>query len=440
MGLIMAALQAGISTARDQWLEYFICPSLPPETLMVQGQKQTKGNNKGNDNIITNGSGIVVADGQCMIIVEQGRVMEICAEPGEYTYDIGAEPGIFSGKFGAGIVASVKEAWKRFKHGGDVAMDQRVYYFNTKEIMGNLFGTPTPIPFRIVDKNIGLDLDSSLRCNGTYSFYISDPMQFYQFTTGGNFSGAFTKASNNLDVQLRSEFLKALQPALGKLSTLGIRYSDLPNHTNELCDALNEALADKWAAQRGIKIGEVIINSATIPPEDHDMIKQAQRAAINRDPNMAAATMVGAQAQAMQDAAKNTSGAVNAFMGMGMAQNAGGVNAAQLFAMGQQAAAPAAPAAAAPAANTWTCACGTANTGKFCMNCGATKPAPAQGWTCSCGTVNQGKFCMECGKTKPAGAPLYRCDKCGWQPSDPANPPKFCPECGDVFDEKDVQA
>ena len=223
MGLIMAALQAGISTARDQWLEYFICPSLPPETLMVQGQKQTKGNNKGNDNIITNGSGIVVADGQCMIIVEQGRVMEICAEPGEYTYDIGAEPGIFSGKFGAGIVASVKEAWKRFKHGGDVAMDQRVYYFNTKEIMGNLFGTPTPIPFRIVDKNIGLDLDSSLRCNGTYSFYISDPMQFYQFTTGGNFSGAFTKASNNLDVQLRSEFLKALQPALGKLSTLGIR-------------------------------------------------------------------------------------------------------------------------------------------------------------------------------------------------------------------------
>ena len=435
----MAALQAGISTARDQWLEYFICPSLPPETLMVQGQKQTKGNNKGNDNIITNGSGIVVADGQCMIIVEQGRVMEICAEPGEYTYDIGAEPGIFSGKFGAGIVTSVKEAWKRFKHGGDVAMDQRVYYFNTKEIMGNLFGTPTPIPFRIVDRNIGLDLDSSLRCNGTYSFYISDPMQFYQFTTGGNFSGAFTKASNNLDVQLRSEFLKALQPALGKLSTLGIRYSDLPNHTNELCDALNEALAEKWAAQRGIKLGEVIINSATIPPEDHDMIKQAQRAAINRDPNMAAATMVGAQAQAMQDAAKNTNGAVNAFMGMGMAQNAGGVNAAQLFAMGQQNGAQAAP-AAAPAANTWTCACGTANTGKFCMNCGATKPAPAQGWTCSCGTVNQGKFCMECGKTKPADAPLYRCDKCGWQPSDPSNPPKFCPECGDVFDDKDVQA
>ena len=170
------------------------------------------------------------------------------------------------------------------------------------------------------------------------------------------------------------------------------------------------------------------------------MIKQAQRAAINRDPSMAAATMVGAQAQAMQDAAKNTSGAVNAFMGMGMAQNMGGVNASQLFAMGQQQAAPAAPTpAAAPAANSWTCSCGTVNTGKFCMSCGSAKPAPAEGWTCSCGTVNQGKFCMECGKSKPAGAPLYRCDKCGWQPEDPMNPPKFCPECGDLFDENDVQ-
>ncbi len=442
MGLIMAALQAGVSTARDQWLEYFICPSLPPSALMVQGQKVTKGNNKGNDNIITNGSGIVVADGQCMIIVEQGRVMEICAEPGEYKYDIGAEPSVFSGKFGAGLVASFKEAWDRFKHGGDTAMDQRVYYFNTKEIMGNMFGTQNPIPFRIVDNNIGLDLDSSIRCNGTYSFYITDPMQFYQYTAGGNFNGTFTKESNNLDQQLRAEFLKALQPAFGKLSQIGIRYSDLPNHTEELCDALNEALADKWVAQRGIKIGEVVINSATIPPEDHEMIKQAQHAAINRNPNMAAATLVGAQAQAMKDAAKNPNGAMNAFMGMGFAQNAGGANPSQLFAMGGQQAAPAAPAApapAAPAANSWTCSCGTVNTGKFCMNCGSAMPAPAQGWTCSCGAVNQGKFCMECGKSKPAGAPLYRCDKCGWKPEDPANPPKFCPECGDLFDENDLQ-
>ena len=440
MGLIMAAAQAIGNTLKDQWLEYFICPSLPPETLMVQGQKMTKGNNKGNDNVITNGSGIVVADGQCMIIVEQGRVMEICAEPGEYTYDIGSQPSVFSGKFGAGLVASFKQGWNDFKHGGDKAVDQRVYYFNTKEIMGNLFGTQNPIPFRIVDRNIGLDLDSSLRCNGTYTFHIADPMMLYQYAIGGNFSGAFAKSTNGLDTQMRSEFLKALQPALGKLSAQGIRYSELPAHTDELCDELNEALADLWRGKRGIEIGEVVINSATIPPEDHEMIKQAQRAAINRDPSMAAATMVGAQAQAMQDAAKNIGGAVNAFMGMGMAQNMGGVNASQLFAMGQgQQAAPAAPAAAAPAANSWTCSCGTVNSGKFCMSCGSAKPAPAEGWTCSCGTVNQGKFCMECGKSKPAGAPLYRCDKCGWQQEDPMNPPKFCPECGDLFDENDVQ-
>ncbi len=443
MGLIAAALQAGSSTLKDQWLEYFYCESLPADVLMAKGHKRTKGNNKGDDNIITNGSIVAVADGQCMIIVEQGRIMEICAEPGEYKYDIGTEPSIFSGKLGKGIIESFKTFGRRFAMGGDTGKDQRVYYFNTKDIMGNKFGTQNPIPFRVVDNNIGLDIDVSVRCNGMYQFTITDPILFYT-KVAGNTSELFRITDNNLLDMMRSEFLTALQPAFAKISELGIRYSALPGHTNELRDAMNEALKDQWLAERGITLTNITINSVTIPKEDEDMIKQAQRAAINRDPNMAAASLVTAQSQAMQDAAKNTSGAVNAFMGMGMVQGmGGGVNPGQLFAMGQQqqvaAPAPAPAPAAAPAANTWTCSCGTANTGKFCQNCGSPQPAPAEGWTCSCGTVNTGKFCQNCGSKKPAGAPLYKCDKCGWTPEDPMNPPKFCPECGDIFDESDAQ-
>ncbi len=446
MGLIAAALQAGSSTLKDQWLEYFYCESLPSDVLMVKGHKRTKGNNKGDDNIITNGSIVAVADGQCMMIVEQGRIMEICAEPGEYKYDIGSEPSVFSGSLGKGILESFKTFGRRFAKGGDTGKDQRVYYFNTKPTMGHLFGTQNPVPFRVVDNNIGLDIDVSVRCNGQYMYQITDPILFYT-NVAGNVHEEFSLNSDigkDLDQQMRSEFLNALQPAFAQISELGIRYSALPGHTKDLTDALNVALKEDWLATRGITLNKVTINSATISKEDEQMIKDAQRAAINRNPNMAAATLVTAQAQAMQDAAKNTGGAVNAFMGMGMAQGmGGGMNASQLFAMGQQqqaAPAPApAPAPAAPAANTWTCSCGTANTGKFCMNCGSAQPAPAAGWTCSCGTVNQGKFCQNCGSKKPAGAPLYKCDKCGWTPEDPMNPPKFCPECGDIFDESDAQ-
>ncbi len=444
MGLISAVIQSASSTLKDQWLEYFYCESLPPDVLMAKGHKRTKGNNKGDDNIITNGSVIAVADGQCMMVVEQGRIMEFCAEPGEYTYDIGTEPSVFSGKFGKGILESFKTFGRRVSYGGDTGKDQRVYYFNTKEIMGCKFGTQNPIPFRIVDKNIGLDIDVSVRCNGMYQFSISDPILFYT-KVAGNVANAFRFADNNLETMMRSEFLMALQPAFATLSEQGIRYSALPGHTNELRDAMLEPLRAEWTENRGITLSKITINSVTIPPEDAEMIKKMQQTGAYRDPNMAGAALAQAQAQAMQDAAKNTSGAVNAFMGMGMAQNAGGINASQLFAMGQQqqaaqAAAATAPApAAAPAANSWTCSCGTANTGKFCTNCGSAQPAPAAGWTCSCGTVNQGKFCQNCGCKKPEGAPLYKCDKCGWQPEDPTKPPKFCPECGDLFDDNDKQ-
>lgn len=469
MGLIKAGIGALGGTLADQWKEFFYCESLPKEVMVVKGQKRTSGrssNTKGNDNIISNGSGIAVADGQCMIIVEQGKVVEVCAEPGEFTYDASTEPSIFSGSLGESIKQTFRTIGKRFTYGGDTGKDQRVYYFNTKELLDNKFGTPNPIPFRVVDSKIGLDVDVSVRCSGVYSYRIADPLLFYTHVCG-NVEQEYTR--EELDGMLKTEFISALQPAFGKLSDLELRPNQIVSHNTDLENAMNEALSTKWGELRGLKVVSVALGSVTLPPEDAEMIKQAQRTAIMRDPTMAAATLVGAQADAMKAAASNENGAMMGFMGMGMAQQAGGMNAQNLFAMGQQQAAqqapPPPPSANAPAADSWKCSCGAVAAGKFCPECGGKRPEPVQagawkckcgatatgkfcpecgfpkpaedGWTCSCGTVNKGKFCQNCGGKKPEGVLLYRCDKCGWEPEDPAHPPKFCPECGDVFDDND---
>ncbi len=427
MGLLKAGAGALGGVLADQWREYFYCDALEADVLVAKGVKRTSkrsSNTKGNENIISNGSIVAVADGQCMIIVEQGKIAELCAEPGEFVYDSSTEPTIMYGGLNMeNIKKSFSEIGKRFTFGGEAPKDQRVYYFNTKEILGNKYGTVNPVPFRVVDRNIGLDIDISIRCNGEFSYKIIDPIMFYT-NVCGNVDDEYLRSE--IDSQLKSELMTALQPAFAKISEMGIRYSALPGHAVELADALNEVLSKKWTEMRGIKVWSFGVNSVTAPKEDEDMIKQLQRNAVMRDPTMAAAHLVGAQAQAMQDAANNDAGAMTGFMGMGFAQQSGGVNAQNLFAMGQQ---------TVPQSNGWKCSCGAVNTGKFCTECGKSQA----GWTCSCGAVNQGKFCAECGSPKPAGAPLYRCDKCGWTPEDPKNPPKFCPECGDVFDTNDIK-
>ena len=432
MGLISAALNAASGVAADQWKEYFYCDALDANTIMVRGQKRGRSNN-GSDNIISSGSVIAVADGQCMIIVEQGKIAELCAEPGEFVYDASTEPSIFSGSLGEGIGQVFAQIGKRFTFGGVAPKDQHVYYFNTKEITGNKYGTPSPVPFRVVDQRAGIDIDIGIRCFGEYSYRVANPILFYT-NVSGNVSGAYTR--DMLDNQLKTELLTALQPAFAKISDQGIRYSSLPGHTNEIADALNDVLSNKWRDLRGLEIVAFGVSSVKASEEDEQMIKELQRNAAFRDPNMAAAHLVGAQAAAMQDAANNANGAAMGFMGMNMAAQAGGVNAANLYAMGSQPQTPAAP--AAPAADTWTCpGCGKKAFGKFCTECGTKKPV--DGWTCpSCGKVNKGKFCAECGTKKPADAPVYKCEKCGWEPEDPAHPPKFCPECGDPFTEEDI--
>jgi len=438
MGLIKALSGAVSGTMADQWKEFFYCEAIPKDLLMVKGVKRMgkRSANNGSDNIISNGSGIAVADGQCMIIVEQGKIVDICSEPGQYTFDTSLTPSVFCGNLGSSVVSTIKEMGHRFTYAGDTGRDQRVYYFNMKEIVDNKFGTSTPIPFRVVDRNIGLDIDVSVRCFGIFSYKIANPVLFYT-NVCGNVTESYPRSE--LDDQLKTEFIAALQPGFGKLSDMGLRPNQIMNHSEDLQIAMNEALSKKWSEIRGLEVVSVALGSVTLPPEDAEIIKNAQKAAVLRDPSMAGATLVSAQAEALKTAAGNEAGAVTGLMGVGMIgqMNGTGMGAQGYYNMAEQNAQQR-PQQAAPQqapTNTWTCACGTVATGKFCPECGAKKPE--DGWTCSCGTVNKGKFCQECGAKKPAGVPQYQCDKCGWKPEDPTKPPKFCPECGDPFGDED---
>ena len=264
MGLIKAIAGAAGGALADQWKEFFYCDSLDENTLMVKGQKQItsrSSNTKGNDNIISNGSGIAVADGQCMLIVEQGRVVEVCAEPGQFTFDSSTEPSIFEGGLGKGIIDTFKTIGKRFTYGGDTGKDQRVYYINTKEILNNRFGTPTPIPFRVVDSKIGLDVDVSVRCNGIYTYKIANPLLFYT-NLCANVSDSYTR--DRIDPTLKSELINYLAPAFAKLSDMEVRPNQIPSKNIEICDSLKEQLSEKWGQDRGIEIASISFNSATV--------------------------------------------------------------------------------------------------------------------------------------------------------------------------------
>ncbi len=493
MGLIKAGMGAVGGVLGDQWKEFIYCESMNPDVLVTKGRKRTSSqgrssNTSAEDNIISNGSTIAVNEGQCMIIVENGKVVEICSEPGEFVYDTSTEPSLFADGLNMQSVKNVfSQIGKRFTYGGDPGKDQRVYYFNTKEIIGNKYGTSSPIPFRVVDQRIGLDMDIAIRCFGEYSYRITNPILFYT-NVCSNVESEYKRSE--IDSQLKTELLTGLNTAFGVMSEKGVRYSALPGHAAEIGEELNNVLSKKWRDLRGVEVVSFGVSSVKASEEDEKYIRDLQALS---NPNARAAFMTGATGAAMQTAAGNEGGAMMGFMGMGMAGMQGGnmMNAInQQMPQGyppqggypggpqgyppqggyqQQPPQPQAPQPQAAAAAGWACSCGqTGNTGKFCAGCGKPKeepkagwtcscghsgntgkfcaecgkPQPAaepQGWTCSCGAVNQGKFCANCGAKKPADAPLYKCDKCGWVPPDPKNPPKFCPECGDLFDDNDIQ-
>jgi len=437
MGLIKAALGAAGGVLADQWKEYFYCDALPETVLAVKGKKRvsSRSSNKGSDNVISSGSVVAVADGQCMLIVDQGKIAEVCAEAGEFVYDASTEPSVFSGALGQSVKDSFAAMGRRFAFGGDTGKDQRVYYINTKELYGNKYGTPTPVPFRVVDEDIGFRTTISIRCFGEYSYHVCDPILFYK-NVCGNFADSFTR--DRLDSTLKSELMTALQPAFGKMSAMGIGYTELPLHTMDIANALNEILSEQWRAKRGLEIVSFGVSSVSATEADEKRLKDMQQSVFLGGGNAAAGRMVDATANAMEAAARNTAtGPMMAFAGMNMAGSAGTGSMQGLFQQNQGTPYQTPASRAVSAAATWKCpGCGTEATGNFCPECGAKKPA--DGWTCKCGAVNKGKFCTQCGAKKPAGEPLYKCDKCGWEPEDPKNPPKFCPECGDPFNDGDI--
>lgn len=398
MGLLKAAAGSIAGVMSEQWKDYYYCEALQENTLAVRGCKnisKRSSNFKGSENIISDGSLIAVADGQCMMIVEQGQVLEFCAEPGVFVFDSSSEPTIFCGNLGEGIKDVFHNMARRFTFGGEAPKDQSVYYFNTKEIMGNRYGTANPVPFRVVDRNIGLDMDISIKCFGEFSYRITNPLLFYK-NVCGNIEKEYRR--EQIDGQLKTELMTALQPAFARISGLGIRYSSLAAHTGEIADALNEVLSEKWKELRGIEVVSFGISGLRALPEDERMIKELQRNAVFQDPGMAAAQIVGAQSEAMKTAAANeNAGPAMAFMGMNMAANAGGANAEELFRMAGE-------------------------------NRKEDRKEDME-WVCSCGSVNHTSFCPECGAPRPSSLKV-RCAQCGWESDGLAKAPNFCPNCG----------
>ena len=324
MGLIKAVVGSVSTTLSETWKDYFVCDALDNDTLLVRGVKRGNG---GSGEIISNGSGIVVNEGQCALVVDEGNIVEVAAEPGNYTFDTSKSPSIFDGGF-KGIKDTFSSMITMFTYGGEVNRNQRVYYVNTKEIMGNLFGTAQPIPFRIIDKNLNLDVEMPIRCNGEYSFRISNPLIFFK-NVSGNEKTCFRK--EEISSQMKAEMLSALQPAFAKIAAEGVRYYEVPAHIDELTNAMNDALSVKWQENRGISFTNIAINSVSMDEENEKKLRDLQLSAVNKDVNMAAATMTQATADAMRDAANNANGAMAGFMGVNMAQGAGGINANGLF-------------------------------------------------------------------------------------------------------------
>ena len=452
MGLIKAAKDSFSSIMSDQWREYFYCDSLSNDVLMVKGQKRQdsgRKNNNGNDNIISNGSIVAVNEGQCMIIVDQGGIVDVCAEAGEFVYDTSTEASLFYGSLGDNIKNTFTTMAKRFTFGGNTAKDQRVYFFNTKEILNNMYGTATPIPFHIIDRNTGFEFETNMKCNGKYTFKLVDPLLFYK-NVAGNVRDTYTKTE--LLSNMKDELIEALKSAVAEIAGNGVLPSQVAGHSKEITQIVVREMSAQWTELRGVEIVTLTMNPS-FPEADLERINKWADTAVLRNGAMAEARRTEAFTNMMEG--KNGSGsnggnsgdamgnmmnmmAMN-MMGNMMGNGAFGGMMGTPASAGQQAQPQMQPQMQPQSAPVlgWTCSCGkTDNRGEFCAECGSPKPAAA-GWTCSCGHVNQGKFCQECGKKKPEGAPMYKCDKCGWEPEDPAHPPKFCPECGDIFDEND---
>ncbi len=420
MGIIRAAGQAVSGALADQWLEVIEAEDMGERTVFARGTLLRRGQNrKGSSHTVSNGSVIHVYDNQFMMLVDGGRVVDYTAEPGYYKVDHSSMPSLFNGQFGE----SLKEAFNRIRFGGQTAGAQKVFFINLQEIKGIKFGTRNPINY--FDNFYNAEL--FLRAHGTYSVRIVNPLQFYAEVIPRNKDSVQIEEINE---QYLSEFLEALQSSINQMSADGTRISFVTSKARELGRYMADTLDAEWNKMRGMEIQSVGIASVSYDEESQKLINMRNQGAMLGDPNVREGYVQGAMARGFEAAGSNANGAMAGFMGMGMGmQSAGGMmgaaSAVNLAQMQMQNASPAPGGGAHPGAqnaNSWKCACGEVNTGKFCSGCGKPAPSPQTGWVCACGHTNTGKFCSECGK--PAPAADWTC-VCGT-----VNTGKFCSNCG----------
>lgn len=415
MGLISAAVSSVSGVLSDSWKEVIEPDDMSDSTLLVKGVAVKRGSNKkGTDNYVSNGSVIHVYPNTLMLLMDGGKIVDYSAQEGYYEVNNSSAPSIFNGE----LKDSVKETWKRFQFGGVPSQKQYVYYINTAEIKGIKFGTRNPVNY--FDNFYNAEL--FLRAHGSYSLKITDPIKFFtEFAP----KGTDRIEIKDLSEQLFNEFMDALQSAINQMSVDGVRISAITSKSRELSKYMADVLDADWNDLRGIEVCSVGLASISYDDESKALINMRNKGAMMSDPTIREGFVQSSVAQGMQAAGSNTSGAANAFMGMGMGMNAAGgfmsaasqTNAAQ---MAQQQAAQQA-AQQNQAANGWKCSCGTVNTGNFCSGCGSKKPENTS-WTCSCGTTNTGRFCSNCGSPKPAGEWVCSCGT--------KNTGNFCSGCG----------
>ena len=471
MGLIKMLASAVTSNLADQVVDLFEAPKFDNNVIAAPARKVVRGGttNNATEDVITNGSAFNVAVNEAALLVENGYVREfVIVDPshpelaGQYKYDSSVEPSLLGGGF-RDLMPSIKNMGNRFRFGGQSSNIIRLYYVDLHPITGLPFGGGK-IPFRDNEYNV----DITVQYNGFYELQIVDPNVFYQEYL------KCTREPYKLDSDLGNSMIKqykadmgmAFQKTLKVLEQMKLRSSEVGMYGDEITKEMNNFLDSKWLEQRGIRLAN--ISFTEFKPDEASMERimkiqdQVQVDKIYTDDRMLKANVARGFTQAANTAAANENGSLNGFMGFGMANmgmnnmmgqmglgnttSTGPLNTVPQGGMAAGAVANSQPVQnAAPAGGTasslptWVCSCGTVNTAKFCSECGSKKPEETEGWTCSCGAVNKGRFCQECGAKKPADAPLYKCDKCGWEPEDPKNPPKFCPQCGDKFDENDIQ-
>lgn len=351
MGLIKSAKSAIGSTLHDQWKEAIRCDELTNDVLMVKKTTST--------GVISNGSTIIVAPGQCAIIFDNGRVIDATAEEGLYTFDTSSTPSFFAGQF----KETFKEMWERFTYDGDSANQQAVFYFNTKEIFDNKFGTAIPVPFQdwshpILNEmtNTVSPLRLEIKCFGKYTFKISNPAVFMNVTSG--VSDIYTK--DILEDQMKSEIIGVLQNIINELgnSEHKVPVLELPSKTDEIKEIIDIRNLDAMIKQRGIELVGFTIESVTLTDESEEKIDNYE---YSTNTMLQKARMVDSYANAVENAAQNSHGVLNGMMGVGiMNMTSGNIvkDAAQKVVDSSK---------------------------KFCSNCGAK-------------VTEDAKFCSNCGK------------------------------------------